>query len=131
MSKEKSYDIRDLGLLLCKFLEEKKATDVVLMDIHRVNPYFDLFLIASANSIPHIGALEQDVIKNFSEHISMTGYKGTNAQNKDSGWIVIDMIHIVIHLFLQEQRSFYNIERLWGDASVLYPKGKEKNTYQV
>ncbi len=111
---------RDLALEICSFLNEKKAEDVLLLDLYKINSYFDYFLLASASSQPHLSFLQERLRKDFSEHIAKKKLSA-HSQDKRSGWLIIDMVDIVAHLFLHEQRTYYNLERLWGDAERLYP----------
>ena len=131
-----------LALQLCTSLEEKKASRIILLDLHKINSYFSYFLIASANSVPHLNALSQEISKGFTKNIKNMknarvdlniSIENQNIPNQNipmgdshSGWVVLDLIDIVVHLFLEEQRSFYNLERLWGDADIIYPKGAAK-----
>ena len=116
-----NLELQKTAIVICDFLEQKKALNVLLFDLHQSNPYFHYFLIASANSTPHLDALLNDLQKNFSKELGHTMSSKLNSDSQ-SGWVILDMIDIVIHLFLEEQRHFYNLERLWGDAKVIYPK---------
>ena len=144
-SPKTSFTDEDVALRICSFLEEKKASRILLLDLHKVNSYFKYFLIASANSVLHLSSLGQEINKVFGKRSkgSVEGTRGKSRQGNrklplignrkqllpvkesHSGWIVLDLAHIdtLAHLFLEEQRSFYNLERLWGDADFVYPKG--------
>ncbi|MCR9140650.1 MAG: ribosome silencing factor [bacterium] len=108
----------DLAQKLFVFLEDKKASDVVLMDLEHVNPYFSIFLIATANSQVQLKSLVRDITKKFGSALpTKTG--GMRPDDVASGWVIIDFIDVVVHLFIKEQRDFYNLERLWGDGVVV------------
>ena len=104
---------------ICKFLDEKKAQNILLLDLNKINNYFNFFILTTANSIPHLNSLSNDLYKNFGRDIYGVSQKPT-AEESISGWVVVDMIDIVIHLFLEDKRSFYKLERLWGDAKILF-----------
>ncbi len=108
----------DLAKDIFAFLEDKKASDVVLMDLEKVNPYFSIFLIATANSQVQLKSLVRDITKKYHEALpTKTG--GMRPDDVASGWVIIDFIDVVVHLFIAEQREFYNLERLWGDGQVV------------
>ena len=102
---------------LYRYLEEKKAGELLWLDLSEVNPYFQYFLIGSATSSVHLRSLVRDIKKNFREHLS--GRSEVRMDEVESGWVVVDFIDLVVHLFLPEQRIYYRLERLWGDAKIL------------
>lgn len=114
---------RELALQISDFLLEKKAEDVVLLDLEDVNPYFSIFVIATANSQVHLKSLIRDVNKRFFEHFPKSARMRTD--DAASGWVILDLVDIVVHLFMEEQRGFYNLERLWGDARILRDSRRE------
>lgn len=117
------YSPEKLARDVFEFLEEKKASDVVLMDLEQVNPYFSIFLIATANSQVQLKSLVRDISKNFHEALpTKTG--GMRPDDVASGWVIIDFIDVVVHLFISEQRKFYNLERLWGDGRIVQRSAK-------
>ena len=97
----------------CDALFDKKAEDVKLLYFGEKSSLTDCFVIATGNSNPHLKALRDNVEKTLKE-------KGVELYSKDrfqpSGWLVIDAIDFVVHLFSQEQRDNYAIEQLWKDA---------------
>lgn len=94
----------------------KKAEQVTLLDVTGLSPVTDYYLIATGNSSPHLKALATEVEKSLSEH----GVKCfRRAGTPDSGWIVADYLDFVVHIFTQELRDHYQLERLWNDAKVV------------
>ena len=100
----------------CDALFDKKAEDVKLLYFGEKSSLTDCFVIATGNSNPHLKALRDDVEKTLKE-------KGVELYSKDrfqpSGWLVIDAIDFVVHLFSEEQRDNYAIEQLWKDAEEI------------
>ena len=109
---------RALADAVYDFLEEKKAEDLVLMDLEHVNPYFSIFLIATANSQVQLKSLVRDIYKKFHDDLP-SNIGGIRPDDVASGWVIVDFIDVVVHIFLAEQRSFYNLERLWGDGHIV------------
>ena len=117
-----NQEILDLSLEIYDFLEEKKAENLQLMRLVRVNPYFNYFLIATATSKIHLKALVRDLKKKYGDRLPQKTV--LREDDAESGWVVLDFIDLVLHLFLEEERGYYNLERLWGDAEFL--KGASK-----
>jgi len=92
---------------------ERKATDILSMDISKLSLVCDYFLLLSANNKRHSQAiadfLRDELTKAGEAPLRIEGYDG-------GGWILLDCGSLVIHVFLEEERRYYNLERLWGDA---------------
>ncbi len=110
----------DLAKAVYRHLDEKKARDIKILNLEKVNPYFCYFVIASADSSVQLKAYTRDLRKLYGH---LMPKKGSNPQEDDvsSGWVVLDFFDVVVHLFLKEERSYYNLERLWGDAPEVQP----------
>jgi ribosome-associated protein len=91
----------------------KKAHDVVILDLKKLTSATDHFVICSADSDTQVKAIAdavQDGMEKYDERVWHS--EGYNALR----WIVLDYVDIVAHIFHNEERSFYNLDRLWGDA---------------
>ena len=97
-------------------LEEKKGQDLVLLDVRDISSVTDYFLIATGTSAPHIRALAEELEVSLKrEGARRFGHSGT----PESGWIVVDYVDVVIHVFSSEARAYYDLEKLWSDAVVV------------
>ncbi len=116
--------IKDLVMEIAEYLEDKKAMNVVVLDIHPLTVVADYFVIASGRSETQVKALYSELQKKMSE-------KGIHARHRDgfqgSRWLVLDYADIIVHLFHQEEREFYSLERLWADAARVYDSSSEAN----
>jgi len=96
-----------------EFLKEKKAKDVNVIDIRGVSILADYFVVCNGTSTTHIKALadglETKMEENGIKYLHMEGYGSAR-------WILIDYGEVVVHIFHEEDRSFYNLERLWADG---------------
>jgi len=115
--KRKGTNSEALSQTIVKGMQEKKATDIVVMDLRKVkNAVADFFVICSGNSDRQLDAIadsiDQEVFKVFKENPWHT--EGKN--NKE--WMLLDYIDVVAHVFKKDRRSFYALERLWGDADI-------------
>ncbi|MCU0847966.1 MAG: ribosome silencing factor [Spirochaetes bacterium] len=95
-----------------RVLDEKKAFNTILLDLREVNSYLDYFLITSGNSKIHCRSLARELQKAF---IGL-GLRLLNKPDLDSGWIILDFGELIIHVFTEEIRYYYNLEKLWADA---------------
>ena len=92
---------------------EKLAEDIVLLDLRQIASFADYFVIMSAESTRQIEALEEDITRAIKEAgVSRFHREGTSG----SGWILLDFSDIIVHIFGPEEREFYGLERLWGQA---------------
>lgn len=99
--------------LIVDTLQDKKALDILLIDLREVSDAADFFVICTATSEPHVRALSNDVVSVLRE----AGHKPWHVEGTESlRWVLVDLVDIVIHVFRQEARDFYALERLWGDA---------------
>lgn len=114
MKKEQVFeDAKELYALL----DSKKAKDISVLDVSTVTPIADVFIVASAESFIHSKALE-----NYSEEfLDKKQYKRLNTQNifPENPWILLDYGEIIVHIFMQEARSYYQLEKLWFDAKKI------------
>ena len=105
--------------ICCKALLDKKAEDLKLLYFGEKSPLTDCFVIATGTSNPHLRALRDNVEKTLKEHQVELFSK---ERFKPSGWLVIDAIDFVVHLFSSEQREHYALEDLWKDATLIDPE---------
>ncbi len=97
-------------------LEDKKAEDIMVIDISEVSSIADYFIIANGSNVNQLAAMQDAVDEAF--------YKaGLHAKqiegNKNSTWILIDYNDVIVHLFDKEDRLFYDLERIWKDGKVI------------
>lgn len=111
-----SFKTKEFALKAVRLLNEKKAEDIIILEIGKVSLIADYFLICSGSSVIHTKALCDHLLENISnkEHhlLRVEGYQ-------EGRWILLDFGALVVHIFLPEERAFYNLERLWGSAKVI------------
>jgi ribosome-associated protein len=96
--------------------EDKKATDLAVLDLRKAAGFTDFFVICSGNNARQIHAIADAVI----EALAARGVKPAHVEGYDrSEWILIDYFDFVVHVFAPETRHFYGLERLWGSAERL------------
>jgi ribosome-associated protein len=96
--------------------EDKKATDIVLLDLRKAAGFTDYFLVCTGNNARQIRAIADAVMEALAgEHIKPAHIEGYDR----SEWILLDYFDFVVHIFAPETRVFYGLERLWGSADRL------------
>ncbi len=102
----------DAGIIANAALD-KKAQDVVLLEVSSVSTYADYFLICSGRSVIQVKAIVNAIEQTFKER----GVYPLHAEGLSEGrWVLLDYDELIIHVFLEETRAFYNLERLWDDV---------------
>ncbi len=98
---------------IIRFALEKKAFDIDLMDLRKITTVTDFFIVCSGSTEVHVKAIADSVVQNCKKDgISVYQVEGYGS----SRWVLIDLVEIVVHVFQPEVRSYYQLERLWGDA---------------
>lgn len=98
-------------------LEEKKAKEIKTIDIKDISVLADYFIICGGTSTTHIKALADEVeVKLEEEGVELVGNKqGYNTAR----WILLDYGWVIVHIFHEEDRAFYNLEKLWADGKIV------------
>lgn len=100
-------------------LEDKKCEDIKVLNLENVNSYLSIFVICTVNNVVQARAASRELEKTLKEFKLGPGNQEKKAHNSDNGWILLDLGEIIVHLMTPEKRSFYDLERLWGDANSL------------
>ena len=103
-------------ILACNSLLEKKAADLKLLYFGEKSSITDCFIIATGTSDPHLKALRDNLEKMLKENSVETL---SRERFKPGGWLILDAIDFVVHLFSEEQRGNYALEHLWKDAKEI------------
>jgi len=93
---------------------EKKASDVVVLDLKKISDVTDFFLIAEGYTDIHVRAVSEHIIENLEKRFKLKPWHVEGMAY--ARWVLMDYIDFVIHIFQPETRSFYQLERLWTDA---------------
>lgn len=104
---------KDAALKIAQILEDKKAEDVIILDIHKLTVIADFFVIGSGGSEPQVRALYEEIEEKMkAEGLEPRHWEG----RKNDRWVVLDYGDIIVHVFHREEREFYGLERLWADG---------------
>ena len=104
---------KEMARLAVEALEDKKAADVRILDIGQISTLADYFIIASGNNRNQVQAMADNV----DEVLAKAGYQAKQTEGyRNANWILLDYGDVVIHLFDEENRLFYDLERIWRDG---------------
>jgi ribosome-associated protein len=109
-------DSKEKLALVMEALEDKRAVDLVTLDVSGLTLMTDLLVICTGTSNVHIRSLAESVIERLKE----VGIKGIRAEGLQEGrWVLIDYGDVIVHVFAEEERAFYRLEEFWQDARPL------------
>lgn len=98
-------------------LSDKKARGITVLDLrHLEQAVCDYFVLCHASSAPHIRALADEVEQQVANSTGELPWRSSGRENAQ--WIVLDYFDVVVHIFEEDMRSFYNIDALWADAHI-------------
>lgn len=114
-SKKLAFEIGELAL-------QKKANQVQILDVHNLTSMTDFFVICSGNSDIQVKAITDHIVDEVAENERPFNREGYDTRE----WILLDYINVVVHVFHDASRNFYNLERLWIDAEVTDLSAKDE-----
>ena len=105
-----------MAQIACKAIDDKKGQDIKIIDIHNVSVIADYFVIASGTNSNQV----QAIVENVEEQLGRAGFEAKQIEgNRNSSWILMDYGDVIVHVFDEENRLFYDLERIWRDGKVL------------
>ena len=108
---------KELSQIVAQGMLEKKAEDIVVLDLRKVkSAVADFFVIGSGSSDTQLDAIAESIEKEVKEQANERPWHREGTQQKE--WILLDYVSVVAHVFLRERREFFALEELWGDAVV-------------
>jgi len=103
-----------------RLADERHCTDIVVLDLRQISPVTDYFVIATGTSDVQMRAVADELAKDAAK----LGHKPFRIAGRETGkWILLDFVDVVVHLFDDEHRRYYDLELMWGDAPRVDWKG--------
>lgn len=122
--KQKIYESEDLVKVMLSAMEEKKAKDITILDLqdidHAITNYF---VICHGTSKPQLEAIALGVTENTLDSFGVKPWHKEGFENAE--WILLDYVDVVVHIFREDRRAFYQLEKLWADANITHHHYKE------
>jgi ribosome-associated protein len=107
---------RELALAIAEVIADTPAQNTLVLDIHRLSPVADCFVICSGENERQLRAIFRDIL----DQMDLNGVRPRRVEGTPpAGWILIDYGDVVVHIFDEDQRSFYRLEDLWSGATTL------------
>ena len=117
VSAQAAVDGAELARSVVAAIEDRKGENIVMLDLQKVSPIADFFVIATADNERQLRALARAVDQAMQEKHDMDPRHMEGAP--ESGWVLMDSGWVIVHLFSRSQREFYRLETLWDDAPVV------------
>ena len=118
MEKMDNTDVLAVVKAAYNAVSDKMGDDIIVLDIRDVSIISEYFIIASANNSNQLKAMADHI----QEKLHELGIKMRHVEGVQSArWILLDFGHIIAHLFCKEEREYYRLEKLWGDAKPILP----------
>lgn len=106
-------ETKDIAQKIAAAANDKKAKDILLLNMEGLSPVTDFYVICSAGN----STLVKAIADNIEDKLAEAGAHPTHKEGyADARWVLLDYGDVVAHVFLEEERDFYNLEQLWADA---------------
>ena len=118
ISEQRQLEPAQIARLAVDIASDKKATDIVLLDLQGISTISDYFVICTGANPRQIRAIASAIDEKLSEY----GLPAFHREGSpDSGWLLLDFSDIIVHIFAPKEREYYRLERLWSNAkTVIY-----------
>ena len=121
-----TMESKQLALLCREMADNKKAENIVVLDVRKVSSVTDYFVIASGTSRPHLLAIVEEISAKLRDDHAL---RPSRSEGSAGGhWVVLDYFDVIVHIMHTETRQHYDLEGLWGDAKKLKPAKARKRT---
>lgn len=117
---------KKLALLCRNLADNKKAEDILVLDVREISSVTDYFVIASGSSEPHLRAISDEILDGVRD-ADDTKPRAVDG-SWQGGWLVIDFFDVIVHVMRNDVRRHYDLETLWGDAPRVKTRAKSKST---
>ena len=113
-------DSRKLALLCRQLAGDKKAEDIVILDVRKLSSVTDYFVIASGTSEPHLRAIVDEMTTRLRQEHELRPRAMDGSFH--TAWVVLDFFDVIVHVMRSDVREHYDLEGLWGDAPRVRPR---------
>jgi ribosome-associated protein len=122
--KQRPYESEDLTRSILAGMEAKKAQDITILDLQEIDHAItNYFVICHGASKPQLEAIAEGIIDNTLRDYGVKPWHKEGFENAE--WILLDYVDVVVHIFREDRRSFYQLEKLWADANITHHHYKE------
>jgi ribosome-associated protein len=119
-------DSKHLALLCRTLADNRKAEDILVLDVRKISSVTDYFVIASGTSEPHLRAISDEITEGVARETE-THPRATDG-SLAGGWLVMDFFDVIVHVMRTDVRQRYDLETLWGDAPRVKTRTRARKT---
>ena len=119
MALEELLESIALARQILELVEDKQATNIVMLDVHEQTTLTDYFLIATVDNLRQARAIEDDLLEKLRLQQNIRPLTMEGVDTGGGGWAVLDYGDVIVHLFTEEMRDYYKLELLWNKANVV------------
>lgn len=126
-NESKVTDTRKLIDVIAEGLLDKQAEDITVLDVHELTTLTDTFIVCHASTDVQIKAIANSVIKTTKEQLGEKPWQQEGLASRR--WVILDYVNVVVHIFKEDLREHYALERIWNDATITKiedPKKKQE-----
>jgi ribosome-associated protein len=113
-------DSKKLALLCRDFADNKKAENIVVLDVRELSSVTDYFVIATGTSEPHLRAIVEEITGRLRDEHDLRPVRTDGSTQ--GAWIALDFFDVIVHIMRADVREHYDLEGLWGDAKRVKPR---------
>jgi ribosome-associated protein len=117
-------EAKKLALLCRELADNRKAEDLLVLDVRKISSVTDYFVIASGTSEPHLRAISEEIIDKLDEEHGIAPRRDDGSVQ--GGWLVLDFFDVIVHIMRADVREHYDLESLWGDAVKVRVRAPKK-----
>ena len=115
---------KKLALMCRELADNKKAENIIVLDVRKVSSVTDYFVIASGTSHPHLRAIVEEIAGKLRDDHELRPSRSEGSTG--ANWVVLDYFDVIVHVMHAETRKHYDLEGLWGDAKAVTPAKPRK-----
>jgi ribosome-associated protein len=116
-------DSKKLALLCREYADNRKAEDIVVLDVRELSSVTDYFVIASGTSEPHLRAIVEEITGKLRDEHDIRPIRTDGSTQ--GVWVALDFFDVIVHVMRADARERYDLEGLWGDAKRLKPRARK------
>jgi len=116
-------DSKKLALLCREYADNRKAEDIVVLDVRELSSVTDYFVIASGTSEPHLRAIVEEITGKLRDEYDIRPIRTDGSMQ--AAWVALDFFDVIVHVMRADARERYDLEGLWGDAKRLKPRARK------
>jgi ribosome-associated protein len=110
---DKTLGARELAIEAARLANDRNCDDVLVLDLREISPATDYFVIATGTSDRQLKAVAEEIVQSAKS----MGHRPYHVAGRESAvWLLVDFVDVVVHLFDQQHRSYYDLELIWGEA---------------